>query len=233
MSNSKQLSKTIKENRIASNESFTQQERVESAMEASIQELRKRHKRIYFLHSKNLLKTEIRQNICDLNIEFGKNISNPNSNIKPDGGILYAYFNNVLKMIVACEAKKQGTNDLRRGKYLKEQPMGNAIERMSKNYLELNQYLSEEEIFPYLIFISGDDFKKASSLRDRITANNFQCSFNKLHIYKKEAGEISGSIQYKSIPSIFVREKQWGVIEIRNQLLKASEISIKHYLKDC
>ena len=95
------------------------------------------------------------------------------------------------------------------------------------------QFNISEEIFPYLIFICGDDFKSKSSLRDRLTANNFQCRFNELYIYKKAAGEIKGNIQYMSIPSIFIREKQWSIPEIRNRLFKASEISIQHYLKSC
>jgi len=233
MSNSKVLRKTIKDHCIASDESFNQQQRVVLAMETVIQLLRKKHKQLHFVFSKHLLKTEIKNSICDLNSEFGKNISNPNSNIQPDGGILYAYFNGNLKMIVSCEAKKQGTNNLRRKEGLDEQAKGNAVERTSKNYLELDQYLKKEEIFPYLIFISGDDFKKRSCLRDRLTANNFQCSFNKLHIYKKDAGKINGNIQYVSIPSLFIREKQWSIPEIRKHLLKACEISIKYYLKAC
>jgi len=233
MSNSQQLSKTIRKHAIASKESFSQQEKVVSAREMVIKKVRQKYPQIHFEYRKRITKIDIRSSISDLNPEFGKNISNKGSFIQPDGGFLFAYFNGEPKMILSCEAKKQGTNNLRRLKGLDEQAMGNAVERTSKNYLELSQYLSKEDIFPYLIFISGDDFKRESNLRDRLTANNFQCPFNKLYIYKKEAGEINGHIQYASIPSIFIREKQWSVPEIRNKMLKAVEISIQHYLKTC
>lgn len=231
MSNSFKLSETIRNNPISSKESISQQKKVEAAVCLVVNSLQKKYPKIHFKTEKKLTKLEISIKVKKANIEFGSNISNSNSFIRPDAGFLYAYINGMPNLILSGESKKQGTNELRKIFGLEKQARGNAVERTSKNCYEISQYMMSEDIFPYIIFISGCDFVNRSSIRDRITANNYQCEFNKLHIYKKKGAKIKGQYQYVSIPSVFIRNKQWSVSEIRDRMFDAANMSLKYYFK--
>ena len=127
-------------------------------------------------------KIEIRKSISQeviahtFNPEYRK--SNPKSSIRPDGGVLFIDD----KPVLSTEAKKQGTNALRRAEGLKKQAMGNAIERAHKNYNEIKNLFHPYPYTGYILFGYGCDFQPGSSIVDRLSAMTYYDRFNTLHI---------------------------------------------------
>ena len=230
MSNSAQLSKTISKYKIINYRSMSQEKVIREATKFVLQELKKKYPNNRFRHRNKITKLEINSVLASINSDYGKYISNPNSFIKPDGGFIEMLVNGRWKVILVSEAKKQGTNDIRVKKGFPSQSKGNAVERMFKNINEIRNYLKPEKIFPLVLFLCGCDFKKGISIRDRLTSANCHCYLNKLEIYKKEE-RIGENISLESVCSLFVREKEWSIIEVKNRLFKAAKISVEHYLK--
>jgi len=114
-------------------------------------------------------------------------LSNPNSFICPDGGVVLADGVPVL----ICEAKKQGTNDCRLEAGLPRQSVGNAIERMHKNLNELREYMNRYDHFPYLVFCTGCDFQSGSqNVIDKLSTATHYSPFNQLHVIDKPRSTI-------------------------------------------
>jgi type II restriction enzyme len=234
MSNSVQLSRTITENLISNPAAKRQQEIIEQATKQVINTLRRNHldnkKIIRISYEKSYLKQDISVMLRKASKRAGNYPSNENSLIRPDGGFVYAVINNKKRLILSSEAKKQGTNELRASMDLPCQAQGNAIERAAKNYLEMTHILRFSPLFPYVMFFSGCDFRKGSSILDRLTSMNFQMPFNKLYIKKIRMKDFHG-YRYESVPSIFVKVQQWGNKAVYDALLEAAKFSIKYYLK--
>ncbi len=230
MSNSAQLSKTISKYKISNCRSKSQEKIVKESTKFVLQKLRKKYPTNRFRHRKKISKLEINSILALINQDYGKYISNINSFIQPDGGVIEMLINGRWKVILISEAKKQGTNDIRVEKGLPLQAKGNAIGRIFKNVSEIKNYLKLEKIFPLVLFICGCDFKKGSTIRDRLTSANCHCYLNKLYIYKKEE-RIEEHSSLEPICSVYVREKEWTIPEVRNILFKAAKISVEYYLK--
>ncbi len=230
MSNSNQLSKTISKNKINNCRSMSQEKILRDATNLVLQKLRRKYPDIRFRYRKKITKLEINSVLASINQDYAKYVSNTSSFIKPDGGFIEIHTYEGWKVILVSEAKKQGTNDRRVKKGFSFQAKGNAVERIFKNINEIRNYLKPEKIFPLVLFLCGCDFKSGSSIIDRLTSSNCHCLPNKLYIYKKEE-KIRENIQFESICSLFVREKEWSISEVRNRLFKAAKISIEYYLK--
>jgi len=235
MSNSIKLRKIISEHPIQNFNAIQQQYIVERAMQLTKIKLKKRYKNnsniFDFQIEKNVDKTKISEKLKKANSKCGLFISNFNSFISPDAGFLYCYIYGHRYCILSAEAKKQGTNKDRIKEGLPMQSLGNAVERASKNLLEIKNILRFERCFPYVIFFSGCDFKEGSSIRDRITAMNFMRPFNKIEVERVIMRSYDG-LREEQVPSVFVREKQWSIREVFDIFMKISNKSIKIYLNE-
>ena len=147
--------------------------------------------------------------------EIARNLGKPNWKpeskdpfIKPDGGVLYARIDGYMYPILVSEAKQQGTNDIRQEEGKKKQSMGNAIERVTKNYLELKSLFTPYDYFPYHVFISGCDFRKGSSIIDRIDVLTNYEPRNANYLFHSER-----------IASVWSREDIWTLDEIYDKIV--------------
>ena len=105
----------------------------------------------------------------------GYTLQNKNASIKPDGGMITA--DDI--PIFFGEVKNQGTNHLRIKEGLPKQSMGNGIERIYKNIVEIQHIMKDYSFMPYIIFVQGSDFHEGSSIVDRLS---MLAPFNKLKI---------------------------------------------------
>ncbi|MBM4177371.1 restriction endonuclease [Candidatus Gribaldobacteria bacterium] len=151
-------------------------------------------------------------------------LTNENSFIKPDGGIVILKSKtdkNFKRIVLAVEMKKQGTNDLRAKEGKQKQAQGNAIERLGKNLIGIRSTLQYEKITPFISFGWGIDFCPSSSILDRIITMNEFFPLNKIYVFKKEG--------YAPV-SMFFREKPWNLEELYNIMKEVAETSIRYYI---
>lgn len=153
---------------------------------------------------------------------FGKNfnyVEKYSSHIKPDGGfICYELqtekFMTLNQGLLLCaEYKKQGDG--------KDQASGNAIERCYKNFREYELCSLKLPYFLYFVFCSGTDFKKGSSILDRLTALTIKRPFNHTY-YEKEKGLPSASV--------YINENNWNNKEMSNIMFEGAKKVIDNYL---
>jgi hypothetical protein len=110
---------------------------------------------------------------------------------KPDGGVTYYDLQTQKNMslntapLFTAEYKKQGDG--------KDQARGNAIERSYKNVKEYELLTINSPFCLFFLFCSGDDFKKVSTIRDRLTGLTLKRPLNKTY-FKKERGHPSCSV---------------------------------------
>ena len=143
--------------------------------------------------------------------------------ITPDGGFLCLVNKDGTQFpILISEVKNQGTNDIRKSKGLSKQAMGNAIERLGKNVIALRTYLMTEDIFPFVCFGYGCDFKKGSSILDRVTAIAMFGKLNKT--YLKNQGCFNRG-------SFYFRQEKWGIPDMTKIMYKIAHDSIRYYLQ--
>lgn len=133
---------------------------------------------IVFIVEGELKKREINTKLKQFHPDLGTELANERSSIRPDGGLVYVEHNGKRHLVLAAEAKRQGTND----QLAVKQSMGNAIERMFKNLVEIRNYMICDDYNPSIWFIEGCDFHKDSSMLDRISAATGVRSFNQHHI---------------------------------------------------
>jgi type II restriction enzyme len=107
--------------------------------------------------------------------------------IKPDGGFLSIKLNDKDCFILVSEQKRQGTNDARLSEGKSAQAKGNAVERLGKNVDAFDVIFSDEDIYPFVVFLQGCDFyKEESTIVDRVrTIAKFQ-PFNTINLYWKQ-----------------------------------------------
>jgi len=152
------------------------------------------------------------------------NLTNENSFIKPDGGIVILKSKkdkDFKRIVLAVEIKKQGTNDQRIREGKGTQARGNAIERLGKNLIGIRSTLQYEKITPFISFGWGVDFNPKSSILDRIITMNEFFPLNKIYVFKKEG--------YAPV-SMFFREKKWDTEELYNIMKEVAETSIRYYI---
>jgi type II restriction enzyme len=230
MSNANKLSETITGLSISNEESTKQEEVVAMATEAILYELRSLYPKIQIWHEKGLSKIDIGLKLKEANKDCGSFISNEKSYIKPDGGFIFAEIKGEKRLILASEAKKQGTNKKRIRSGFKKQASGNAVERAFKNPREVENWLIDTDFNPYVIFFSGCDFAPGSSIIDRITGMNFQQPLNTLRL-KKIPFKVNGKTEYKFCTTVYVQEKQWSKKEVFERLLLVAKRAINHHKK--
>ena len=165
-----------------------------------------------FVHRKTLTKSEISP-------EDDYTPHSKGSGVKPDGGILFAKINGKLYPILVCEAKKQGTNDVRMAEGKKKQGKGNAIERAFKNFEEFRIYFEKYDYFPYLIFAYGCDFEDGSSINDRMDAMTRYKPRNEEYIFND-----------RQLATIYVQDKPFTDQQIFDRIKNVSTQIINHLL---
>jgi type II restriction enzyme len=180
--------------------------------------LEQKYPKYSFLHKTNLHKKDIAEAMGIKNYQS----SNPKSNIRPDGGILYIKGNNgKLYPILIAEAKQQGTNDKRLQEGKKSQSKGNAVERSFKNFFELKMFCKKLTYFPYAIFVTGCDFTEGSSINDRLDCLTEYKPRNKNYVLDEH-----------KLASVFVKETTFSSDEIRDILFDIANTSIKELTKN-
>lgn len=234
MNNSDILRKTITDNKINSKKAQIIEKEVITATRKAQEKMQMTFPKYNFIWEKELKKTDIHNNIKNMFINnlVGTNLTINKSGIKPDGGLLYLKIGEMKFLLGATEAKIQGTNDIRLEEGKCKQARGNAIERSTKNYLEICNFLSNENICPYLIFMNGCDLEDTSSyIRDRITSMNLGSPFNNLYI--ENIPDIYGKLHPRA--SIFIGISDTDIMV--DKIFEMFCISMKYYLikyqKEC
>tara|TARA_Y100000310_G_C20703345_1_gene832119 strand:- start:6387 stop:7085 length:699 start_codon:yes stop_codon:yes gene_type:complete len=221
MANSKRLSE-INQGRIKFTvEAEVLQEQVEVAVDAIREELPIIFPQIEFVYEREIYKNDIAKVVRGYNSSCGIRVANSDSSINPDGGFLFAKIDNEKKLILTVESKKQGTPASEFG------TKGNAIERAFKNYNEVVVMQMYEDIFPYVLFISGSDFKEGSSICDRLTSMNLMRPVNKIDLKKVK---LKGTETLFPCASMFVRPEPFEIKEIFDICLEVCKKSVRYYL---
>lgn len=179
----------------------------------------------YLEYVKSLALREMMDLIRSYNerVEFA-NLTNEQSNIRPDGGILVlrkATDVDFKRVVLVVEMKRQGTNDLRAAEGKGKQAAGNAIERLGKNLIGIRATLRYEDVTPFICFGWGVDFAADSSINDRVITMNEFYPLNRIFVFKKEG--------YSPV-SMFFREEKWSESELFEIMKEVAETSIRYYV---
>ena len=229
MATSKQLRANLKQHKPKNKQSKKDEKKVLEAMQRVIVylddrlELAKRGYELEYIKSIKLSELIDIIKSYEKRFEYA-NLTNENSFIKPDGGIVILKSKTDKKfkrIVLAVEMKKQGTNDQRVKEGKNIQSQGNAIERLGKNLIGIRSTLQYEKITPFISFGWGVDFAPTSSILDRIITMNEFFPLNKIYVFKKEG--------YAPV-SMFFREKKWETEELYNTMKEVAETSIRYYI---
>lgn len=150
----------------------------------------------------------------------------PNRGFKPDGKFLYINdkSDNTPYVLVASEAKTQGTNKCRVKNGKGRQAIGNAVERSSKNLGLMKEFFKNFPFNPYAIFITGSDFSKDSAYGlHRAKEINCGKGINKTHLNLGKGNTAA---------SVYCREDSFTISEIIEVLYPIAKNSLKYYLKN-
>jgi type II restriction enzyme len=104
--------------------------------------------------------------------------------ITPDGGFIYAIIDGFKRYILVAEHKTQGTNDRRLSEGKARQALGNAIERLFKNYNALDMLFSQESILPFVSFLQGCDFHESETIGSRVITGFKGLRKNSINLFK-------------------------------------------------
>lgn len=145
--------------------------------------------------------------------------------ILPDGGLLYLQRKGHPKqLLLTSEMKHQGTNYARQLAGKSKQANGNAIERMHKNIDVVRAYMSNESVFPYIVYCWGEDFADPV-VQCKILPAVQQHEFNRDYTVKYGSDRIpSASVYLKPEPEPFT------VQELYEIGLQVALESLTHYL---
>lgn len=216
MSNSDQLRKTHTifggGKNISTIESKHHEHQIKDIIPKVLQDLQKKYPELDIRWQPKITKKEI---VDVLKIKHYKS-ENPNSFIKPDGGMIYLFYKNKVFPILIAEAKKQGTNKKRIKEGKPPQGMGNAIERGYKNFCELRIFCRDLSYFPYVIFAYGCDFAPGSSINDRLDALTEYQPRNKSYLTHPD-----------KLATFYVQEPAFSLSEIYDVLFSTAENAIK------
>ena len=175
---------------------ITDSEKIDKILKLNIEEYIEKYNKIlkteYELDGKFVLKNTI--SLYDVKTTYYKNNEYCDEKdktvyMKPDGGIVFYVKNDIKQAILICEAKNQGTNDIKFVKKEKKQACGNAIERTAKNIRMSEMLFDTLNIFPYIIFCAGCDFHHTESISKRLEAMNYGIPNNYAEITNKELNE--------------------------------------------
>ena len=152
-----------------------------------INKLKQNYPNIEIVHEKQLplssIKEIIKLNYPDLKLETtrDKKVGKRRPTfITPDGGFIYAIIDDKKRYICISEEKTQGTNDKRLLEGKPRQALGNAVERLGKNYNGLEEIFASEGIFPFVTFLQGCDFHKDES---NLSKNGYSSSYLHTRLY--------------------------------------------------
>lgn len=220
------------DNGIMSDQSSDFEDFIKKVRDSALSEVRKKYSHLFFDTQTTLSKVEINNQLKKFNPKLGQELSNPKSHIKPDGGLIFIQGKENKYLIAVPEAKKQGTNDLRAEDGKENQAMGNAIERTSKNCMEINNYLIAENICPYIVFINGCDFAQGSSILDRVTSITRGLPFNQNNVQNIAPQVHSASVYVQdTIISSWTEAEKLQIFErYKTALVDLMTQSIEYYL---
>ena len=172
-----------------------------------------------FVHKKMISKKKMCEKLNHVDSNYGTHQHKKRTGFGGDGGYWFVIDKyGKERLVLATEAKKQGTNDVRLLEGKKKQGAGNAIERAHKNINEMRAWMCDEVYFPYVMFCTGCDFSKDCTITDRLTALNGQRPINKLYIKNERMG-----LQFLQSPSIFAKVHKWGIDEMAEIMIQAAE----------
>ena len=181
--------------------------------------------RISLVHEKQWRLSRIVEELRHTYPDVGFHHHFDNTNIRPDGGILYIEGKSGDQLtypILISEVKNQGTNDRRVREGLPRQARGNAIERLGKNLIGLRTALMRESIFPFVCFGYGCDFEDESSILDRVSTMAMFGQLNTTHLHNQGDGRFNRG-------SFYFREHEWSVEEMFDVMLDIALRSILYY----
>ena len=181
----------------------------------------------------------------------------PDSNIKPDGGLIEVKDDNgCWRVVLVSEAKHQGKDIENIQKGIKVgvkdnqdfMVAGNAIERSHKNISEIANLMLKEAYFPYVLFLEGSNFLtenitvkrpngeelkiiyNTGSLNrlDRLTSANYGMPINKNLCKNKFVISNNQTIMLQAA-SIYTEGKggHWNESKMLPIMLEIAETSIK------
>ena len=193
--------------------------RVENYLKQKFSEnIRINHRKIWYL----------KDVVSNLRIHFPEiefHYHSDKNHMKPDGGILCIESlkndGNIYPILIS-EVKNQGTNDLRLKEGKSKQASGNAIERLGKNVIGFRTALFHENIFPFVCFGYGYDFRKGSSILDRVTTIAMFGKLNKTYLNNEENGKFNRG-------SFYFRRQEWKENEMFEVMKDISVRSIYYY----
>ena len=138
---------------------------------------------------------------------------------------------NLSKILVIAETKRQGTNKQRMEEGKKKQAQGNAIERLGKNLIGIRAALNHERITPFVCFGAGCDFEEFydenSFVMSKLSMMNEFYSLNQIHVWKKDG---NAENNFFAPVSLFFREEDWTAEEMFDVLKEVGENSMRYYL---
>ena len=151
--------------------------------------------------------------------------------ITPDGGFIYVVINGVKYFLLIGEQKTQGTNDKRLSEGKKRQALGNAVERLGKNFNGLDLLFINEEILPFVSFLQVCDFHETETIGDRVITIFKGLKKNSINVVKD--GIRRGGSYYMrghKWDEGTYGESDWSVEEMTNVFKKVSQLSLEYYI---
>jgi len=151
--------------------------------------------------------------------------------ITPDGGFIYVKINGIKYYLLIGEQKTQGTNDRRLSEGKKRQALGNAVERLGKNYNGLDLLFKKEGILPFVTFLQGCDFHESETIGNRVITIFKGLKKNHINLHKDELGRAGTYYMrgHKWNEGTY-GESDWSVEEMGSVFINISETSLNYYI---
>jgi len=151
--------------------------------------------------------------------------------ITPDGGFIYVKINGIKYYLLIGEQKTQGTNDRRLSEGKKKQALGNAVERLGKNYNGLDLLFKKEGILPFVTFLQGCDFHESETIGNRVITIFKGLKKNHINLHKDELGRAGTYYMrgHKWNEGTY-GESDWTILEMTDIFKEVVDNSLKYYL---
>lgn len=152
-----------------------------------MKKLEKNYPQLSFQYKTSIKKEEINEVLRKIDSKLGQTLFVPNSNIKPDGGIIQVKDDNGnWRVVLVSEAKHQGRDieNIKKGWLVGKNnnqdlmAAGNAIERAHKNISEIANFMLYESHFPYVLFLEGSNFLTKTILITRPDGRVVKLEYN-------------------------------------------------------
>ena len=213
--------------------------------------IKRKYPNLEFRRRATISKNEINKKLQSVDERLGKTLFVKNSSIKPDGGVIEVRdLDDNWRVTLVVESKHQGNDiakikaGIKQGK-LKNQDLmvaGNAIERVHKNILEIRNMMTNENHFPYVVFLQGTNFATKTvyiegpdgrkirighdmgSLNriDRVTASNYGMDINTNHCKNIEVGN-----RKLQPASLYFQCETWSAEAMSQIMLEVTETSLQ------